>query len=360
MEQRISPLMFLLATIVFMTVLLGASIMLPHDRYYRFQAHDTVTTRKADWIYERLHFDQTPIDVALIGTSRMVGGLSGPQIETAYCRATGRRIRVANLAIPVTGRNMHYLLARETMRAKPPALLVIELNEIETRRPHADFIFLADARDVLSAPVMLNLNYVSDILRLPGRQASLFVQTVTATPSVQRTFDRNAYLGANLDRTEQIHFIDGRTKSRDVVKTPQQMEALSKHRDASISPLYLLPKALRPLEYRFSRYYLRKIEALALQHGAGIAYAYLPAYRAANIRPGLLDELAIKAPIFDLGGAIANDPAKWLDATHVNSNGAKTQSLRFANILAAQNPNLGIEGCGALLNADQAPLSAGP
>ena len=118
MERPLSPFKFVLASVLGLAVLLCASILLPHERYYRFQAHDNVTTRKADWIYERLHFDPTPVDVALIGTSRMAGGLSGPLIERAYCEATGRRIHVANLAVPTTGRNMHYVLAKEAVQRK--------------------------------------------------------------------------------------------------------------------------------------------------------------------------------------------------------------------------------------------------
>ena len=47
-----------------------ALIALPHDRYYRYQADQILDSRKSDWIFERLHFDDTPVDVALIGTSR--------------------------------------------------------------------------------------------------------------------------------------------------------------------------------------------------------------------------------------------------------------------------------------------------
>ncbi len=342
--KQLSPIAFVAASIIGLATLLSAAVLLPHDRYYRYQAHNSVTTRQADWIYERLHFDPTPVDVALLGTSRMLGGLSTWIVETEYCKATGRRIHVANLAIPYTGRNMHYVLAKEVLAAKSPVLVITELNEVETRRPHAAFIFLADARDVLSAPAFINLNYLSDLLRLPGRQAGLFVQTLLRTPAVRKEFDAEAYDGPDRDLTKEIALIDGETKSRDVTRTARHMEAVSAHREAGVSPLHLLPEPLHAFEYRFARHYLRKIENAAAENDANYAYIYLPAYKAPQPTADLTTELNITAPIIDLGGAITLDPAKWLDATHVNYAGAKLQSLRFAKKLAGNYPALGAPG----------------
>ena len=188
MEKTLSPLAFVYGVVVCCFAILAASIAAPHERYYRYQEHHSGTTRKADWIYERLHFDPAPIDVALIGTSRMGAGLSGPGIEKLYCEATGRRIVVANLSIPETGRNMHYVIAKEAYRTKSPALTVLELNERETRKPHNGFIYLADASDVLTAPMLINVNWLNDLLRLPGRQAALYVKSAARRPRPADTF----------------------------------------------------------------------------------------------------------------------------------------------------------------------------
>jgi hypothetical protein len=357
MDRPINPFAFFIASLIALSILLSASVLLPHDRYYRFQTLNDVTTRKADWIYERLHFDPTPIDVALIGTSRMAGGLSGPLIEKHYCAATNRKIHVANLATPVTGRNMHYVITKEAARTKSPALYVVELNDVESRRPHSGFIFLADAEDVLTAPIVINLNFLTDLFRLPGRQAVLFFETITQTPNLGAAFDVNAYSGPNLDRTQTITAIDGSTKSRRVIHTAIEMEAMGKARTAGLSPLYILPKPLRAFEYHFSRVYLRKIQEQADKTSAKIAFAYLPAFGAPKMPERLLSELNIPKPIIDLGGAPANNPSKWLDATHFNTDGAVEASLRFATALAAQYPLLGVEE-----NCPQShyPVIAGP
>lgn len=344
MERPLSPAGFVFAALVFTLTLLGVSIVAPQNPYYRWQEHTSGTTRKADWVYERLHFDATPIDIALIGTSRSAGGLSGPDIEAAYCEATGRRIHVANLSIPETGRNMHYVIAKEAMRAKAPALTVIELNEVETRKPHNGFVVLADVGDVLSAPAVINLNYFSDLARLPGRQALLWFETLTGRAAVRATFDPSAYLGHDLDRTRQLPLLDGRIVSR-FTRTPQpELDAAADIRRKNASGLRL-PPLLRPLEYRFSRLYLQKISALAARKGKEIAYVYLPAYQAPTMPGQIKTDLGVRAPVIDLGGPIANDPGKWLDATHVNAWGAIEQSARFAAALAKAHPALGEAGC---------------
>lgn len=341
MDKLISPKLFVVLALGFLGLLLAASLSLPHERYYRFQAHDNVSTRKADWIYERLNFDETPIDVALIGTSRTAGGLSGPLIQTLYCEATGREIHVANLAIPVTGRNMHYVVAKEAARKKAPALTVVELNDVETRRPHPAFVVLADASDILRAPLLLNTNYFSDIIRLPGRQATLFIETLFGKPAVRAEFDPQDYAGANLDLTEVVISIDGQIKSRHVIHGRDKMNALQDIRMSKIARTFFLPKPLQFLEYRLSRLYLQRIQSEAAKIGGITEFAYIPAYGEPIVPDVLQKELSVDTIAFDLGGAITDDPSKWLDATHLNADGAVETSQAFAERLASAHPYLG-------------------
>lgn len=360
MERPLSPFVFLAALALAALVVMGGSVLLPHDRYYRFQAHDSGTTRKADWIYERLHFDPAPVDVALIGTSRTAGGLSEAIIETEFCRAAGRRIRVANLGIPETGRNMHYVIAKEAARTKAPKLYIVELNEVESRKPHDGFIVLADAADVITAPAALNLNYVQDLVRLPGRQASLFVETLTRRPAVRAAFDGAQYEGEHFDRTTALKLLDGRIIDKDVVKPKPEMDAAHEERAANVAPLHALPHPLRPLEYRFSRLYLDRIEALAFQAGGAVDYAYLPAYRAEAIPEDLLDELGVRRVDYDLGGGAAQDSSYWFDATHVNARGARLASVRLGRALAEARPGLGEPGPDRPGACGDYSVSAGP
>ncbi|MEL7487020.1 MAG: hypothetical protein AAGJ87_07385, partial [Pseudomonadota bacterium] len=312
MERKLSAFQFMIVALIGVTMLMLAAIAVPHDRYYRYQKYDSVTTQKADWIHERLRMDETPVDIALVGTSRMGGGVSSPEVERLYCAATGRRIHVANIALPKTGRNMHYVLTKEALRTKAPTLIVIELNEVESRRPHDGFVFLADAVDVLTAPRAINFNYISDLIRLPGRQAQLFFETTFRRPALRTSFDPDAYAGAHLDRTHAVRLINGGVINRDIVRPADDLDRLYQERLSRQKPMFMMPDALRDFEYRFSRLYLRKIETIAAREDAAVEYVYLPAYRGPLSFPrALKSTLRIRSGVLAPGADIIDDPDFW-------------------------------------------------
>lgn len=342
MTKPLSPATFFFSVIVLTMTLMSVTVLMPQDKYYRYQEYHSGTTRKADWIYERLNFDESPIDVALLGSSRTGAGLSAPDIETYFCKATGRKISVANLSIPETGRNMHYVLAKELFATKSPTLVVLELNERETRRPHNDFIYLADAEDVLSAPLWINLNYFSDLLRLPGRQATLFWSSLTKRPALRQEFDDKAYAGRHLDRTRTLELLDGRIINRQITLPKEKLDAMHDMRIATSFDHVSVPTPIKTLEHRISRHYVRKIDALAQTRNAKLTFALLPAYRRPNLEEDVLGELGVEGEIALLGDDLANNPAYWQDAIHLNTSGALLASERFALALAKTHPGLGI------------------
>ena len=345
MARDLSPFAFFMAAIIFTLTLLSASVVAPVDPYYRWQELTAGTTRIGDWIYERLHFDPKPIDIALIGTSRTQTALSAPDIEHTYCEMTGRQIHVANLAVPETGRNMQYVIAKAAISAKKPAITFVELNEYEPRKPHRNFVVLADAKDVLGAPLFINTDYFSDIIRLPGRQAMLLFRSITQRPAVRTRFDKAAYKARLRDHTKSITFTDGRVATRFVVANADDLEK-ERAAIARRSIKLHLPGAFKTLEYRFSRLYLRKIERLAAASGGSVEYFFLPAYKAPAFPEDLGREIGINAPDIDLGGAdVANDPDLFLNATHMNAWGAEIETMRFAHALARNYPGLGVKGC---------------
>ena len=55
---------------VFACLNVAAVAVLPHDKYLRYEAPNDMDAPTSYWVYERIHFDPTPIDVAFVGTSR--------------------------------------------------------------------------------------------------------------------------------------------------------------------------------------------------------------------------------------------------------------------------------------------------
>lgn len=345
MARALSPLHFCLTVAGLVAFLISAAVTTPHNRYYRWQQLETTFTRKGDWIYERLHFDPSRIDVALIGTSRTGVGLSGPEIEAAYCAATGRSIYVANFGFAGVGRNLHYAIAKEAILAKQPSLVLIEINELETRRPHGSFVQIADAEDIMSAPLFLNLNWFEDLFRLPGRQVDLFAQTVFKTPRARTEFDPAQYQGRSDDRSREQLNLDGSTFTRFVRVPEKELDKLRRKRTNARSK-FRLPESLEPLDYRLSRVYIRKIGNLAAKNGGSAEFDFLPAYKEPTMEKNMLRDLGIDpAEVIRLGDDYALDPGMWRDATHVNAWGAIEQSRRLGAAIAERHKRLGVEGC---------------
>ena len=336
-----SRMRFILLTVLGFLIGVVGLVALPHDRYYRFQEYRLQETRSADWIYERLHFDDTPADVALIGTSRMAGGVSAPGLERAYCEITGRRVHVANLAIPQFGRGMDFVIAQELFRTKRPELVVMQITEVEGRRPHPGFQSLADARDILGAPVLINLGWLDDLAALPGRQLSLFVKTVLGRPAVTRSFDPSSYAGSAVDRTRSVPRIDGGVIDRTGSMELERLERVAARRRAGFTRTYVLPEPLQDLEYRVSRSYLDRVHEMAREAGTQVAYAYMPGYGFDGPVPAHIAALADGHEVWRIHDRVMGNHRLWLDGNHTNASGAERATQALAQRIAETHPDLG-------------------
>ena len=93
---------------------------LPDDPYQRWQLLDGTIHDNARWIYERSHFDPTPIDVAFIGPSRTGAGVIAPRLMSDL-KARGVTANVVNFSLPETGRNMNWAAAEQMFAVKKPS-----------------------------------------------------------------------------------------------------------------------------------------------------------------------------------------------------------------------------------------------
>src|SRR5262249_40092832 len=85
------------AVIVATTVLLvGGVLLLPHDRYLRFKSSTDSEYAKFGWIYERIHFDRRPIDIAFFGDSHIMLGVDSTLVEQSFTNASGQAVNVVN------------------------------------------------------------------------------------------------------------------------------------------------------------------------------------------------------------------------------------------------------------------------
>lgn len=318
------------STLVALTVM----VLLPHDKYLRYRALDDDQAPNAHWIYERINYDPAPIDIAFVGTSRTGMTIHTQRLEERLA-AQGIHKKAANLHIVKTGYNMHYTIVKELLEHKKPELIVYEMTEIEDRKPHRDYIFLADASDIVFAPMVINLRYFNDLARLPGRQLDLFAETVMMRLGIgQKPFDSQTYFGSNMDRAEYVVLKNRKIASRTEVKSLEFMEGERTRWESGITKP-LLPASLDWLEHRFPRMMVGRILKLAEEHGARVVFLYLPRYGGPAEPPQYDAHYADEAPLIN-PRPLMDSHELWLDASHANWNGAQIVTDYVAEQLVSE------------------------
>lgn len=299
----------------------AATLLLPHDPYIRYQQLLPTLQYRAVWGYERMAFDKTPIDVAIIGNSRLQAAISSPALEDRLTRELGRPIHVANLSMPQEGQNVHYVIARQLMRTHPEVKLII-FSAIEQmpREGHPAFRNIAEASDLVSAPVLLNTEYFSDLSYVPYRQMSLFVQTLFPEAFGNHVaFDAANYIGPRFDSTRSFDTPTGGHVDRDGIHTAEELMPDARVRATSITPP-LLPAWAKDQEFAKERFYTREIADLANANGTRLVFLYTPIFHF---------EMPVQdADFYTARGSLlearflAADPRNFSDYGHVNRIGA--------------------------------------
>lgn len=326
---RIRPLAFLAVIGTVTLALLIGLTLLPHSRYIRFQqaALESLQLLRVKWIYQRIHFDPTPIDVAFIGTSHTQSSIDAELVEAAL-RARGRDWHVVNFAVPWLGRDLHYLIVRELLETRKPAKLVVEVQESEPRAPHPAFLALAEPGDIIEAPAIINVNYLDNFARLPLRQAALFVRSwLPSLFGLDPDFNPAGYEGQYWNDTYRLHgFPETRTA---IYATDHFTASVSKLRAAFESKQALgrrltVPFLHHSLPYRYNMIYLERLLDLAREKGVEIIFYYMPFFTGPRA-PADQTMLSAYGPIVS-PREVLDDPSSWQNEDHLNVFGARRAS----------------------------------
>ena len=231
----------------------------------------------ARWIYERSHFDPTPIDVALLGPSRVEAGVNAPLLSQRL-GARGLPAHVVNFSLPESGRNTNWAAAEELFAAKSPKLVILGVTEKPSRFGHSAFKYIAPAGALAEPGYPADLNYFSDLIYLPFRQIKLFAaRWAPQALGLARRFDPSRYEGESIDTTGSIVLPDGRIKDGESPASAAELARGVHKLEAGNHPA-LLPRSLADLEFGDERHYVREIAELARRRGAKIAFLYMPYY----------------------------------------------------------------------------------
>lgn len=252
----------------------AVAIALPHSGYIRYQAMSGTIFERVIWGYERIHFDDAPVDIAFIGSSRTARGAISTDLE-ARLAERGIEKRIANFSIPAAGFDIRLVLAQELLSEKSPDILLISVVEQFPRLGHQAFGELATAGEMLRAPWIVNATLPENLARLPLRQMELALASWAPEAFGHRgEFDPDAYAGTSIDPRV---FNPGKGRPP---KTDEEIAALEKdsefRRRSITRPI--LPDGLGWVEFGFPRTYLRRISELAEAKGVQLVFLHLPFY----------------------------------------------------------------------------------
>jgi hypothetical protein len=323
---------FLAAIVVVACVALGSLVLLPDDPYARFAAAagENKIYLRLRWIYERIHYDATPIDVAFIGTSHTQSAIDSRIVEREL-KKRGLDLHVVNFAIPHLGRDLHYLLTRELLESRTVRELVVEVQDFEPRAPHPAFQRLGSVTDLLDSPLVINTGYAENLARLPRRELDLFLPSLVGRDSVR--FDAGRYEGPHWDDTERLHgFSQLRDGTHPVAYLDRKADEL---REDLVSKEALARRLVMPdgcsLLKRYNRIYLEKLLALARERNVHVTFLYLPFFHGP-------DE-PTEARYYRFYGdtitprTVLEDPSSWLNVDHFNVVGAGKTSQWVGEVL---------------------------
>jgi hypothetical protein len=251
--------------------------LLPDSPYQRWQLLDGTIHRNARWIYERCHFDPTPIDIAFIGPSRTEQGVDAPRLGRALA-AKGLPHHVVNFSLPEAGRNIDYVIAHELLETKRPRLIVLGVTEKPSRFGHSAFKFIAPASLIVDPGYVGDLNYLSDLVYLPYRQLILFVANcLPGWDGLRKTFDPATFAGESVDTTGNVQLPDGRIKNGETPASPSELARGVHKLEAGNHPPFL-PARYGDLEFGDERHYVDAIAREAEGGGVKVMFLYLPYY----------------------------------------------------------------------------------
>jgi hypothetical protein len=333
------PLSALCWMVVGVLLALAATLALPYGRYVQYQQANDTTQFHIKWVYERLHFDPTPIDVAVIGTSRGEAAVSPVELQRRLSADLGRPIHAANLSIVQMGQNLHYEIAEELFRTHPETKIVVVSVEEEAAGSHPLFRYVADPSEILAAPRFLNESYFDDLLFVPYRQISFFTQSLFPSAfGLQAGFEPARYLGADLDRTLGYRTPPKASPPNDLVngfqtKPPERLKRLA---DQAESMYALSLRHVRWLDFRHAApieyVYSEKLAALARRHGAVVVFMHVPAFD--DHYPITQKAFYARLGPYLEANVAAHDPSAYANGLHLNHRGALITSDWLADRLA--------------------------
>jgi|ERR1700722_568139 hypothetical protein len=315
----------ILAALAVALVLNAAVCLLPENGYQRWQLQDP--DGRLRWIYERIHFDPTPIDIAIVGSSRMQLGFSPAAVEKDLA-PQGKNVNVVDFGLPGAGRDIQWAILEELFKAKSPKVIVLGVDDQPYPFGHFLFKYVAPAEAIIFPPSLFLHNALYNLAYLPVRKLTLFgANLFPGRFGLSKQFDPEHYAK---NRTDYSTSFIGDGKLVDMEHPVPRATLLAEPREPV--PRTLVARLLTRLNGGEDHLFTEKIAREAKAHGAKLVFVHLPMFEGPTT---VSDEDFLKqfGPVLNYGDLAPHDELfeNW---SHLNHAGAMNASARLADAVA--------------------------
>jgi hypothetical protein len=288
--------------LVFIIPVIVIIAVIPVDNRFKYQGLKDDCFNHGIWIYDRIHDNDGPIDVAFLGSSHTINGINDKLIsDNINCG------QAVNLGYCRLGRNLSYVLLKEIVSQKKIKHLILEVREDEDRYSHPIFPFIAGSRDVLFPILFFNRDIFADIWTHLAYKIEI-LQDIIYQHEKSVPIRTNDHGFASSKDTASINLLDAVKLQRSIPKKP-------------------LTKLERNFHENFARGYLKKISKFCGENNVRITFLYLPSYGMVLDKPLEYRTYIKYGEVLIPPKHIMEKQANWFDDDHLNQTGANELSL---------------------------------
>lgn len=152
---------FLKQILVFLIPLIAGTVLLfawPYPGSFALQYTRGECDGQSYWINKRLQMEE-PVDVLLIGSSRMIDGVNDQLLTQLLSEKEGKPMQVMNAGFCRLGRDVQWWIVQQVLAHKTPKTLILEVRETEPKSGHPVFGYLANSSQLLEEPLFTNPRY---------------------------------------------------------------------------------------------------------------------------------------------------------------------------------------------------------
>ena len=265
------------------------------------------------WLLNRLNTCPEPADVVFAGSSRTIHAVWERSVEDSLSINYDKKLRLLNLGYCRFGNNLPYAIIKEALKTKRPGTIVWEVRETEDCCSHPLFGYVADGEDVWLPAVFPHKRILADwwhaaTIRVEYGQYVLFGDKNAEMEVDTSLYGYGSEPGvADKAALERIGAKKRRHPESDVDKGP-------------------------PPE--FPRTYIEKAADMARSAGARFVFLYVPEYGSVRAYPRYLSYYQTLGPVWLPPPEVLDEPANWMDASHLNDRGAAALSGWLAGCIA--------------------------